>query len=123
MENVEQEDENGCGVAAVAMLAGVSYGEARNIIYPNGRSKLTGTKSLHAALVKLGRKPLSDRRIGFRSKTPDDLDVDALIFVKMGKKGKGSGHWIVWDNAARKLRDPDQPRHYQIKGYLPLAPT
>jgi hypothetical protein len=121
METVEQEDENGCGVAAVAMLTGVTYSEARDVIYPNGRSKLTRTKDLHAALIKLGRKPLSERRIGFRFKTPDDLDVDALIFVKMGKKGKGNGHWIVWDNAARELRDPDEPRPYQVKGYLPVA--
>lgn len=120
METVEQEDANGCGVAAVAMLAGVTYGEARDVIYPNGRSKLTKTKDLCAALVRFGRKPLSERRIGFRSKAPNDLDVDALIFVKLGKKGQGNGHWIVWDNAARTLRDPDKPRPYQIKGYLPV---
>ena len=122
METIEQKDENGCGIAAVAMLAGVSYDVARAVIHPSGRSKLTKTKDLHAALVKLGRMPLSERRIGFRSITHKDLDVDALIFVKMGKKGKGNGHWIIWDNAARVLRDPDQTtKPFQIRGYLPVA--
>lgn len=121
MKTIEQQDENGCGVAAVAMLTGVSYDEARAVIYPSGRSRLTKTKDLHAALIELGRIPLSERRIGFTSNTPEDLDGDALIFVKMGKKGKGNGHWIVWDHAARTLRDPDKPRPFRVKGYLPVA--
>lgn len=121
MRTIRQEDENGCGVACVAMLAGVTYSEARTIVYPNGRAKLTNTKILRAALLQLGRKPLSETRISLRSKTLDDLDRDALIFVKMGKKGKGNGHWIVWDNAARKERDPDDRKPYKIMGYLPVA--
>lgn len=121
METIKQEDENGCGVAAVAMLAGVTYEEARAVVYPSGRSRLTKTKEFHDALIKLGRRPLSERRIGFGSKTPDDLDAEALIYVKMGKKGQGNGHWIVWDNAARELRDPSQPKPYKRKGYLAVA--
>ena len=121
MRTVKQKAHNDCGVACVAMLADTSYEEAFDTIYPTGRSKLTFTKDLHAALEKLGRKPLLKRRLSFGSKTPDDLETDALIFVKMGKKGKGIGHWIVWDAKAKKLRNPDQPKKpYRIRGYLPV---
>lgn len=120
MRTIKQEDDNGCGVAAVAMLAGVTYGEARAIIYPTGRSRLTKTKDLHKALRKLGRKPQSDRRIAFGAKTLGELDGDAMVFVKMGKRGKGNGHWVVWDHAARKVRDPDKPKNYKLIGYLPV---
>lgn len=121
MKTIKQQDEYDCGVAAVAMLAGVTYEEARTIVYPTGRSRLTKTKDLHAALSRLGREPQSKRRIGFGSKTLTDLDGDALVFVKMGKNGKGNGHWIVWDNAARKARDPAKTStKYKIRGYLPV---
>ena len=95
MRIVKQREENDCGVACVAMLAGTSYEEARTVIYPKGRSKLTKTKDLHEALIKLGRKPLSDRRQPFGSKTPRDLNTDALIFVEMDN-GDDSKHWVVW---------------------------
>lgn len=119
MKTIKQKNLNDCGVACVAMLARVDYQDAFDAIHPTGRSKLTHTKDLHVALERLGRKPLTKTRIGFRSKAPDDLNNDALIFVKMGKKGKRGGHWIVWDAKAKKLRDPDRPeKPYLIKGYL-----
>ena len=122
MKTIRQKGNKDCGVACVAMLTGRSYRDVRETIYGDGDERLTFTKDLHAALVKLGRKPLSDRRKGFYSKTPEDLDTDALIFVKMGKKGKGNGHWIVWDAKAKKRRDPNDPsKRYVPKGYLPLA--
>ena len=120
MKTIKQVDNNGCGVAAVATLAGVTYEEARAIIYPQGRSRLTKTRDLHAALSKLGREPQSHRRIGIGAKTLTDLEGDALVFVKMGKNGKGNGHWIVWDHAAQMVRDPDKPKKYKIRGYLPV---
>lgn len=102
------------------MLAGVSYDEARAVIYPSGRSKLTKTNDLHAALMKLGRKPLSTRRQPFGSKTLDDLQTDALVFVEMDD-GEGSKHWVVWDAKAKKLRDPYHTKHeHRLRGYLPV---
>lgn len=118
MKTIKQREENDCGVACVAMLAGTSYDEARAVIYPKGRSKLTKTKDLSKALVKLGRKPLSDRRQPFGSKVPQDLDTDALVFVEMDN-GDDSKHWIVWDAKAKKLRDPYHAKHeHRFRGYL-----
>ena len=118
MKTIKQKEENDCGVACVAMLTGKTYEEARADIYPSGRSKLTKTKDLSKALVKLGRKPLSDRRQPFGSKTPRDLDTDALVFVEMDD-GNDSKHWVVWDAKAKKLRDPYYTKHdHHLRGYL-----
>jgi ABC-type bacteriocin/lantibiotic exporter with double-glycine peptidase domain len=118
MKTIKQKEENDCGVACVAMLTGTSYDEARAAIYPKGRSKLTKTKDLHSALVKLGRKPLSVRRQPFASKTLRDLDTDALVFVEMDD-GDDSKHWVVWDAKAKKLRDPYRTKHeHRLRGYL-----
>lgn len=120
MKTIKQKEENDCGVACVAMLAGASYDEARALIHPNGRSKLTKTKDLSNALIKLGRKPLSDRRQPFGSKTPRDLDTDALVFVEMDD-GDDSKHWIVWDAKAKKLRDPYHTKYeHRLRGYLAI---
>lgn len=117
MKTVEQREHNDCGVACVAMLAGVKYTVARAAVYGDGRSKLTRTKDLHDALVGLGRKPLATRRTPFRSREVDDLDKDALIFVEL--KRCGSKHWVVWDCMAKKVRDPvaSKPKH-KLLGYL-----
>ena len=119
MRTIKQKDGSDCGVACVAMLTGAPYDEVRSAVYPSDRSKLTHTKDLHAALLKFGRKPLTERRMPFGAKTPADIGHDALIFVKMGKKGDGKGHWIVWDAKAGKLRNPDQPeKPYRMRGYM-----
>lgn len=120
MKTIKQIDENDCGVACVAMLADVSYAEARAAIYPSGRARLTKTKDLHAALKSLGRNPLTTRRQPFGSMTPYDLDTDALVFVEM-KDGYDSKHWVVWDAKAKKVRDPYHTRHeHRLRGYLPI---
>lgn len=121
MKTIKQKEENDCGVACVAMLAGVAYDEARAIIYPNGRSKLTKTKDLSAALKKLGREPLTDRRQPFGSQVLHDLETDALVFVEMNNDN-ASKHWVVWDAKAKKLRDPYHTKYkHAPRGYLALA--
>lgn len=118
MKTVKQKEENDCGVACVAMLAGVSYAKARDTIFPNGRTRLTKTKDLHAALLKLGRRPIGKRRLPFGSKNPRDLNNDSLVFVEL-KNGRDSKHWIVWDLLAKKLRDPYHATYrHRLRGYL-----
>lgn len=103
------------------MLAGVPYTLARAAIYLNGKSKLTKTKDLRAALQKLGRKPLADRRRPFGSQTPRDLKTDALVFVEMDD-GHDSKHWVVWDAKKKKIRDPYHTKmSHRIRGYLAVG--
>ena len=120
METIRQRDGKDCGVACVAMLTGTGYEQVRHIIYPSGKSRLTYTRDLYAALRELGREPLTKTRLPFRANNSANLEKDALIFVKMGKKGQGNGHWVVWDASASKVRDPGRKNPYVEKGYLQL---
>ncbi|RDC60879.1 hypothetical protein HME9302_02095 [Alteripontixanthobacter maritimus] len=118
MKTIKQKEENDCGVACVAMLANASYDEARHAVYKMGRSKLTKTKDLHEALIKLGRKPLSARRKPFGKKALSDLDTDALVFAEL-KDGDNSKHWMVWDTKAKTLRDPYHTKYeHRLRGYV-----
>lgn len=119
MKTIEQRDGNDCGVACVAMLAGVKYKVAHAVIYPEGRSRKTRTKDLHDALVELGRKPLATRRKPFGSKKLADLETDALVFVEIRKIE--AKHWVVWDAAKKKVRDPYPTKEgFDRLGYLPI---
>ena len=119
MRTVKQKDKNGCGVACVAMLTNVSYEEARDVIYRAGRSRLTKTEDLYIALKALGRNPLSKTRRGFYSTKLHELKTDALVFVELDDDGDNPKHWMVWDAAAKKLRDPDNRKlPYRLRGYL-----
>ena len=118
MKTIKQKEENDCGVACVAMLAGVSYTKAHDTLFSSGRSRLTKTKDLHAALFKLGRRPIGTRRQPFGSQTLRDLKTDALVFVELAN-GNDSKHWVVWDVSARKLRDPYHTTYrHRLRGYL-----
>lgn len=120
MKTVRQQDDNGCGVACVAMLAGITYGEARKQVYLSGRSRLTKTKDLLIALRKLGRQPVTDRRQPFGSKTETDLEHDALVFVELtDEDGDQFKHWMVWDAESRNLRDSYRPKcSHKLRGYV-----
>lgn len=122
MKLILQDDEdNGCGVACVAMIAGVDYAEARKVIYPNGRSRLTKTRDLHDALIYFRRKPLADRRQPRGSRQIEDLDCDALVFVEIADRYKAK-HWMVWDSRAKQLLDPlGGKRKVRFLGYLPVG--
>ena len=118
MKIVKQREENDCGVACVAMLTTGKYEDALEIIYPRGRSRLTKTADLHAALIALGRKPLTKGRKSFKGKTLADLDTDVLLFVEMDN-GNDAKHWVVWDARAKKVRDPYHTKYlHRIRGYL-----
>ncbi|MEQ1514881.1 MAG: cysteine peptidase family C39 domain-containing protein [Usitatibacteraceae bacterium] len=120
MNTIEQREENDCGVACVAMLTTGDYDDAFKVIHSNGRSKLTKTADLHAALIALGREPLTKTRQPFHGKSLRDLDTDALVFVEM-ENGKDSKHWVVWDAKAKKTRDPYHTKYkHKLRGYLAI---
>jgi hypothetical protein len=59
MRRVVQKDEMGCGVACVAMLAGVHYREALEV-FDNQESAISNgnyAPALRLALTKLGLRP------------------------------------------------------------------
>ena len=48
--------ENGCGIACVAMLLGITYADARKRLFLNGGVRLTQTRDLIAILPAGGRE-------------------------------------------------------------------
>ncbi len=103
---VKQKRETDCGVAALAMLAGVTYEDAMGALFDKRpkRSFRTKPDQMRAAALKFG-VVLSKRRI--RCVYPDRLARDALIWSKWG----GDWHWVVWDSTGKQLLDPlDRPR-------------
>ena len=104
MRTVKQRFATDCGVGCVAMLAGVSYEEAFDAVYPDGKRGITSTNKLRAALTKLGRPPVDGRMVSKKRTKLKSLPNDALLKVQPTTcAGK---HWVVWDRKAQKKRDP-----------------
>jgi hypothetical protein len=114
MKHVLQENEEGCGVACVAMIAGVSYWDARVAIFGKKQRYLhtTFTSDLVKGLRKLGfRSGGKLTRLGQKSKISDYRDIPQNAILKVNRRKNGSWHWIVWDAAARCTRDPLKPAY------------
>lgn len=113
MHTVFQMGEYDCGVACLAMLADISYDDAKNIIgsdyQPNygvdPDPMLDALGKCHFRVVRRGR--LS------QSNSVGKLTNHALLHCKL-LPSRGSidpntntySHWAVWDADARVVRDP-----------------
>ena len=106
---IKQKDATGCGIAAVAMVAGVSYEAAKDAVYPNRsarrRTFATDTVHLRDALRSLGI-PVADRCIRV-TKGTSQLPQTALL--KTNRKPNGVFHWVVWDGKRKRILDPGVP--------------
>lgn len=116
MRRVKQRGGSDCGVGAVATLAGVSYEEAFDALYPDGRMRVTSSGKLIAALEKFGR-PAAAKRMTAIDRTLVSLPNDALLKVKVS--GSTSIHWVVWDKRRRTKLDPwPEPMRHKVTHYL-----
>ena len=118
MRTVFQECQTDCGVACVAMLAGVSYGAAKKTLFSRSSPRITSSGKLFAALRKLGKDPQGDRMISLKRINLNDLQYDALVGVWLDKQYR---HWVVWDASVRKIRDPYKGDHeLTVIKYMPV---
>lgn len=117
MRTIKQRGGTDCGVGCVAMLAGVSYEEAFEAVYPDGKRRITSTNKLRAALIKLGRPPVEGRMVSKKTTKLKSLPHDALLKVQPTTSvGK---HWVVWDAKHQKKRDPwPEPMRHKVVCYL-----
>lgn len=109
MRRVAQRTATDCGIAAAAIIADVSYEDARAAFkrFP-GRGFGTHAKDVRHALnslgVRLGKQPRNLR--GFRTL---DLEFDALVMVLLNEGRRTDvRHWIVWNADERRFLDPDR---------------
>ena len=104
MKRVAQLDPNGCGVACVAMLAGVSYRSACALMFPDKRGNYTSHAQLRKALRRYGIG--LGKRVSLSGQRLNDLTVDGILSARIFWKGDDWSHWIVWDARRQALLDP-----------------
>ena len=104
MRWIRQRTATDCGVAAVAMVADVSYEKAKMAFkrFP-GRGFETEAKDLRSALKNLGLH-LSKRPRPLRGAIKIRLKSDAIALVRLPDDNEN--HWIVWDACVQQLLDP-----------------
>ena len=119
MRLVRQRTSTDCSIACVAMLAGVSYAQAKRVV-PQGRTK---TRAIKRALIELGVShgyrtiPVSESL----SELEQRLSFDALLKTRPDKAE--NWHWMVWDSKRKKTLDPlgtKRPRR-PIHAYLRIG--
>lgn len=115
LKRVEQESDNGCFVACVATLAGISYPEAFKLIHPgefntpyNGEIALN---KAHCRLKKLGWKV---RKVN--AKKIENLKKNALILITWRNEPELS-HAVVYDAERKKVLDPSFYRPLLNRSY------
>lgn len=121
MRLVRQVTPYGCGVACVAMVAGVSYWAACEAIFgpKPPRRHSTYTADLRRGLNRLGINTTDRLKpLGGRSLTA--LAVDAIVKVNPRQDG---WHWVIWDAQRQRILDPRHPsyrRYRAVSGLLIL---
>lgn len=122
MRRVEQKEKFGCGVACVAMLAGLSYSQARQHA-PEITKDGLDTDEIRLLARKVGVS--LDRRLQsfFGRKPHDVLNQDAMLMVNNLRLRHGIvGHWVVWDARRRTVLDPEieklRRKRYRFHSYV-----
>ena len=112
MKRVLQENDEGCGVACVAMLAGVSYWEARVAVFGKRPRVVhsTHTADIRRALKRFGLRS-AKRLISFGRETPEPKNIGINAILKVNRRKNGTWHWIVWDSKRKRLLDPQRPAY------------
>ncbi|WP_352660945.1 cysteine peptidase family C39 domain-containing protein [Mesorhizobium australicum] len=120
MRLIKQQDENGCGVACVAMIACITYTLARQHMFGDRPGGYTSTGDLRRALAQLDIEA-APRLVRLKAQTPADLPFDAIL--KTNVKQDGEWHWVVWDSRRQLLLDPRVPpyRRYRHRSYLEIV--
>lgn len=110
MRRIIQLDADGCGVACVAMIAGVSYQGALRTMYGEKPVIKTLTSDLRRGLRSLGVECASELIRSSKQRHYRNLRQDAIL--KTRTRADRDWHWIVWDSKRQILLDPE-PKGYR----------
>ena len=106
MRRVSQLHPDGCGVACVAMIVGVSFNEARRCMFGHQEITTTRTRDIRKALREFGIASSRLVRSTPRTRYFRNLEQDAIL--KTRSRSDNDWHWIVWDGKHKKLLDPEK---------------
>lgn len=104
LKRVIQENENGCGIACVAMLADLRYWEARNKVFGSAdkANHITKVHDIRKGLRKCGL--ILDRRRAAREWKKETARVFKALLEIKPHKTSNYWHWVVWDG--HRVLDP-----------------
>jgi len=94
IQRIVQEDEQGCGIACVAMVSGKTYLQAKkffldHVFYPTDKKPLTRHYQLRRALHKLG---IATQKRLFRKWR----SIEETAIVPISRRLDGGWHWVVF---------------------------
>jgi hypothetical protein len=115
MKYIKQRHISGCGVAATAMLTGVSYDAALSVVRPDrkpGDCACTSLKDMIRGIETLGHKA----RLSYQNGKLRGSKENAMIIVSNpGKNPHAPFHVVVWDADKQKIMDPwGRPSEFTI---------
>jgi hypothetical protein len=123
IRRVVQEDDHGCGIAAVATVCGTTYERARSEFFPR-RRRFHDDRSLHVSMLQMLR---AVRRLGFSAVLADSFKQSkrpAIAFFSWVPEAMPDGnvHAVVWDPFNKQLIDVgyDHDRGLSDRFYLDL---
>jgi ABC-type bacteriocin/lantibiotic exporter with double-glycine peptidase domain len=105
MHIVYQKDEEGCGIACVAMVAGTTYRKAKDRLPKSweikGTTKKQMLKGLQSYAIATGKPKRIDTKDDYKQ-----FEFDAVLHGFLDNEL----HWTVWDSKRGKLLDPYRPK-------------
>ena len=116
MKTVIQEDNNGCGLACVAMLAGEAYStiKTRYVNYIQkkygGRSEAIGFDDIKMFLRDYNIKISNQKNFDDWNDIVVQRKNEALLVAINGKdlpSGDDFWHWVIYDGENNLVRDPN----------------
>jgi hypothetical protein len=121
MRLVKQEDDEGCGLACIAMVAGTTYAAVRKTyrevlgIERSDKIKPTGLPVLKEIMRRHG-VVIEGRMRHFKGRTPDELGLDYSALLKINPRREGDEwHWVIWDHTRGRMLDPKKPPYQRPK--------
>ena len=117
IRRVFQQHDDGCGIACVAMLAGLSYDEVCLAIFGDHQGDATSLDDLRWALMGYGFR-VPRRMTPFWEGLHKQLKQHALLALDPGPEAMW--HWAVWDATGRRILDPLRwpPKKPTVVGHI-----
>ena len=120
MKVVLQQDETGCGIAVVGTILGISYQQAKDLLFPNRTNRkvsfYTTASQIGAALFPHGLL-LADRPIRVKGGKRWLKQLNQVALVKTVSYRGSWAHWTVWDPEHQKILDPMEIPYKQQRIY------
>lgn len=126
MRLIRQRRDNDCGVAAVAMVCGVSYAAALAAFTPDIQRRMTKlstgttTKECAAAIRALGWQ-CDSRARPMKKRELRTLPGRAMLIVRFTTKMRHEWHWMAFDanNGDYKVLDPaTRLQDYRVDSFI-----